>query len=428
MAKDVIMPALGMAQESGVLVRWLVPEGGKVAEGDPLMEVETDKAVVEVPATASGTLAAVAYGEGADVAVGTVLAVLLAPGESAGEVGSASAAASGADTAAASAAARDVQLQATLQLPVRSEQTEVLDTKASFATADAPVPGSGSQAVLASPKAKRLARERGLDLALVAGSGPNGAVRAVDLPAMGTTQPRVLAGSREQSAPDLNLQPGTPPAASGIESGAVAWLQTTVDAAGLSEFLGRARRSLESGLAPTVAPGSGLPLGVVDVLTRVVVVGLSHDPVLADYEPSVDLSVYGSDVAPVSWRLAGSQLDSVLNVLAARRVPVDAAATGASRERTHNAPYGPALVAIVDRSSERFERSPVPLSADVGVRLTLGPITEAVTVRDGAPVVHTSASLRLDYRTTVLDDTRATALVTYVSRLLGDPFALAVHG
>src|SRR6266704_5022620 len=75
------MPALGMAQETGRLVRWLKREGEQVAKGEPLMEVETDKATVEVEAPAGGTVAAVTAAEGDEVAVGQAIALILAPGE-----------------------------------------------------------------------------------------------------------------------------------------------------------------------------------------------------------------------------------------------------------------------------------------------------------------------------------------------------------
>src|ERR1700730_202010 len=75
------MPALGMAQETGRLVRWLKQEGDQVAKGEPLMEVETDKATVEVESPASGTLAGITAAQRADVAVGAAIAVILAPGE-----------------------------------------------------------------------------------------------------------------------------------------------------------------------------------------------------------------------------------------------------------------------------------------------------------------------------------------------------------
>ncbi len=67
---DVIMPALGMAQETGKVLRWLKAEGDEVAKGEPLMEVETDKVTVEVEAPANGRLAAVGAGEGEEVPVG----------------------------------------------------------------------------------------------------------------------------------------------------------------------------------------------------------------------------------------------------------------------------------------------------------------------------------------------------------------------
>src|SRR3989304_935986 len=82
MATDVIMPALGIAQEKGSLVSWLKAEGEPVTKGEPLMEVETDKATVEVEAPASGVLAHVTAAPGDEVPVGQRIAVILAPGES----------------------------------------------------------------------------------------------------------------------------------------------------------------------------------------------------------------------------------------------------------------------------------------------------------------------------------------------------------
>src|ERR1700736_781877 len=81
-ATEVVMPALGMAQDTGKLVRWLKQEGDQVAKGEPLMEVETDKATVEVESPGTGTLSAITAAEGDDVAVGHPIALILAPGES----------------------------------------------------------------------------------------------------------------------------------------------------------------------------------------------------------------------------------------------------------------------------------------------------------------------------------------------------------
>ena len=81
MATDVIMPALGMAQETGKVVRWLKQDGESVTKGEPLLEIETDKVTVEIESPAAGTLAAVTAPDGAEVPVGSVIAVVLAPGE-----------------------------------------------------------------------------------------------------------------------------------------------------------------------------------------------------------------------------------------------------------------------------------------------------------------------------------------------------------
>src|SRR4249920_2091359 len=81
MATQVILPALGMAQETGTIVRWLIAEGQSVTKGEPLMEIETDKATVEIEAPASGILTNVTASVGDEVPVGNRIAVILAPGE-----------------------------------------------------------------------------------------------------------------------------------------------------------------------------------------------------------------------------------------------------------------------------------------------------------------------------------------------------------
>src|SRR5262249_62257893 len=81
MRVEVIMPMLGMAQETGKVVRWLKAEGEAVAKAEPLMEVETDKVTVEIEAPAAGTLAGVAAPEGDDVPVGQVVAYAVRDGE-----------------------------------------------------------------------------------------------------------------------------------------------------------------------------------------------------------------------------------------------------------------------------------------------------------------------------------------------------------
>jgi pyruvate dehydrogenase E2 component (dihydrolipoamide acetyltransferase) len=150
MPAEVIMPALGMAQETGTVVRWLKEDGAHVARGEPLVEVETDKVTVEIEAPGDGTLANVTAAAGVDVPVGSVIALVLAEGEEAG-------------TISESPTAPPAPIGFVGEQP-------------SPRTAPAP-----AERVLASPKARRLAQTLGVDLETVDGSGPGGAIVAGDV-------------------------------------------------------------------------------------------------------------------------------------------------------------------------------------------------------------------------------------------------------
>jgi pyruvate dehydrogenase E2 component (dihydrolipoamide acetyltransferase) len=154
MPAEVIMPMLGMNQDTGKVVRWLHAEGDEVAKGDPLLEVETDKVTVEIEAPADGTLSGIAAPDGAEVPVGQAIAVILAAGESPSANDLVEAAGNGRGAAAAPVAAP-------------------------------PEPATAARAAgrrpLASPKARRLAEARGVAIGEIAGSGPSGAVVAADV-------------------------------------------------------------------------------------------------------------------------------------------------------------------------------------------------------------------------------------------------------
>ena len=141
MATEVIMPALGMAQDTGKILRWFKSEGDTVAKGEPLLEIETDKVTVEVEAPGDGTLAGVRAGEGDEVPVGDVVAFLLAAGERVPEI------------------PPSVEPEpATIPAPSKPNKVSL--------------GGEGARRPLASPKARRLAKERGIDLDSLAGDGP----------------------------------------------------------------------------------------------------------------------------------------------------------------------------------------------------------------------------------------------------------------
>ena len=153
MAVSVVMPALEMAQETGKLLSWRKQEGDTVTKGEPLLEIETDKAVVEIEAPGDGVLSAVSAREGAVVPVGAIIAWLVKPGEPAPS--SAPPARTGRQSDAGLSAIR---------------------------TSGDPVAGQGAPEIRISPKARRLATERGIDPATIKGSGPGGEIVAGDIP------------------------------------------------------------------------------------------------------------------------------------------------------------------------------------------------------------------------------------------------------
>ncbi|WP_346908343.1 biotin/lipoyl-containing protein [uncultured Roseibium sp.] len=181
MAHDVIMPALGMAQETGLILAWRKSPGDAVKAGDVLMEVETDKAAMEVEAQADGFLTEIRADEGAEVPVGEVIAVI---SDSADDV---KAAPQKQETPKQEAApATPEPAQAAAPAPKAGPALQATPK----APADQPVNGK----VLASPKAKRLAQERGLDLTRLARAGHPQPYRVADLEVL-AAMPGAGAGS-----------------------------------------------------------------------------------------------------------------------------------------------------------------------------------------------------------------------------------------
>ena len=158
MATEVIMPALSPAQETGILIEWFKEEGDLIEKGEPLMEVETDKANVEVEATTTGILANITVNLGDEIPVGKVIALILADGESVPksnkEYSSSETKVSEEDTA---------QLQTTISNP--------WDPSANLPT----------NKIVASPKVRQYAKKEGIDLSFIKGSGPNGVILMEDV-------------------------------------------------------------------------------------------------------------------------------------------------------------------------------------------------------------------------------------------------------
>ncbi len=158
------MPALGMTQDTGRLIAWLKGDGEPVAKGEPLVEIETDKATVEIEAPASGVLRGVCATEGDMIPVGQTIAWILAPGETVPEV---------------------PQQTQKGGLPISDLQNTIPSPSIEMEKRR----GGGARLPPASPKARRLAYERGLDVKGLSGTGPEGAVLTVDVLAADTEPP-----------------------------------------------------------------------------------------------------------------------------------------------------------------------------------------------------------------------------------------------
>ena len=190
MAVSIVMPALEMAQETGKLVSWRKKEGDRVAKGETLMEVETDKAVVEVEAQAEGILGGVTATTGDVVPVGQTIAWLLQPGE---------------------------------KPPAATAQAQTGRKMESSPAAQAATPAPAAPAAAAagplqvSPKARRLAKEHGVDVSKLRGSGPGGEIVAEDVLAAAKAQTAAPAAS---AAPPAVATPTVPPARTAPSAGA----------------------------------------------------------------------------------------------------------------------------------------------------------------------------------------------------------------
>jgi len=180
---NILMPALSPTMEKGNLAKWLKKEGDKVKSGDVIAEIETDKATMEVEAVDEGTLAKIVVPEGTqDVSVNDVIAVLAGDGEDVKAAGASAAGAppKAAPAAEAPAAAKPAPTPAPAAVPAAKAATPPAAVPVPQAAAAAPQ-ANGHARIFSSPLARRLAREAGIELARITGSGPHGRVIARDV-------------------------------------------------------------------------------------------------------------------------------------------------------------------------------------------------------------------------------------------------------
>jgi pyruvate dehydrogenase E2 component (dihydrolipoamide acetyltransferase) len=187
---EILMPALSPTMEEGTLAKWHVKEGDAVKSGDIIAEIETDKATMEVEAVDEGVIGKILIGEGAEgVKVNAAIAVLLEEGEDASVLAGAGKGKSPAKAEAKPAAPP----------PKSAKAAQVVETTAHVANGR----------IMASPLARRLAEQRGVDLAALAGSGPGGRIVKRDVESAKPGQARSASGKAESGAQALVPSKGT---------------------------------------------------------------------------------------------------------------------------------------------------------------------------------------------------------------------------
>jgi pyruvate dehydrogenase E2 component (dihydrolipoamide acetyltransferase) len=381
-----------MAQDTGKVVRWLKGAGETVVKGEPLMEVETDKVTVEVEAPADGILAGVAASEGEDVAVGRSVAVILAPGESASEPESGS----------------------------EPRRAEIRVAQAGDDGAGARAQGAVEERRrrLASPKARRLATERGIDIAAILGSGPHGAVVAADVESFAPEEAPPAARPSEQVAVGSIWRRMAERLTESWQTVPHFYLEREVDAARLESWRASVRGR----------PGYDR-LTHTDLLVKIAAAALREHPRVnaswrdgtieehGDVNVGVAVAVEEGLVVPVVHN--ADQLP--LRQIAARRAELVAAARE-GRLRPDDVARG--TFTISNLGMFGVDAFAAIVNAPQAAILAVGRVTERVVPADGQPAVRPIVALTLSFDHRVIDGARGARFLDTLASFIEEPAAL----
>ena len=192
MATSIVMPKMSYDMQQGTVVRWLKDEGEQIISGEVIAEIETDKATVEMPAYTNGVMGRIVVETGRSVPVGELIAIITQQGETLPPL----------DTQPAENASEAPETSQ----PSQSEEAIPLPAASTSPASSPPADAPGGE-VRASPIARRLARERGIDLTRVSGSGPGGRIVEADILALQHTPPPA---PPQEAAPPVQEAPPAP--------------------------------------------------------------------------------------------------------------------------------------------------------------------------------------------------------------------------
>jgi pyruvate dehydrogenase E2 component (dihydrolipoamide acetyltransferase) len=396
MAISVVMPALELTQETGKLVSWRKKEGEAVSKGETLLEVETDKAVVEVEALADGFLAGIKAAEGDVVPVGRTIAWIVEKGEALPEDES---------PAAAAAIAPD-------KIAHPDEVKAVSSDSAS----------SGAKAKM-SPKARRLAGELNVDLDSVKGSGPGGEILASDIES--AAQSKTPAAASASSSTQPNLETLTAIGRLMAERTTQSW--TTVPHFFLvREVDATALNAAREKLAATAAAGSSAKITHTDLLTALVArVLLTHPRMNASYTPAgiqlhthvnIAIAIAVNDgviaaVIPNADRLGLPEIATQRKELAER--------AKAGKSRTPDLTGATFTISNLGMFEiDSFTAIIPPPQAGI---LAVGAIADRVAVVDGRPAVRSMMTLTLSCDHRVVDGAHGAQFLNDLVRAIAEP-------
>ena len=437
MPKEVIMPALGMVQDEGVLLRWLKKEGEMVQAGEPLMEVATDKVDVRVEAPASGLLTAVTAQEGDEIPVGQVIALIAAEGEELPAKPVSAPLATDMEGSEGEPPAQSVPSQSRVPSPVAARMA----AQHGIDLADVPAVGGrisredieahmrtagAGVRVLASPKARRLARERGIDLASLAGNGPQGAVLAADVPL--TVQPPTESITQPQPVPAPAASPPDQPTVSRMwqimaQRLTASWtsvphfyLVREVDATGLQDW-----RSLLASKTP-----DRVNVTYTDLLTKLTALSLARFPrlnaswrdgeILFNPDINIGLAVAVPEglLVPVVHKADQLQVQDI----AARRTDLVARANRASLLPDDFAGGTFTISNLGMYGVDAFNAIVNPPQAAI---LAVARITDRVVAVDGQPAVRPMLTLTLSCDHRAVDGVMAAQFLDTLAALIEEP-------
>lgn len=441
MANEVKLPRLGQGMEAGTIVRWLKGEGDTVAKGEPLYELDTDKVTQEVESDFAGVLLSIVVADG-EVAVGTTIAMI---GEAGEQVSAAAAPSPVAAPAAAVPEAAPVAATAAAAAPAAAAPApsapapSAPSAPAPAAPLLAPVAAADGSRLKASPLARRIARERGVELASVVGTGPDGRIVAEDvertatgapLPAGATTQPDSAAAATGPAVPALVA------AGEGVQVEKLSGIRRTIARRlteaweapafqiSMSADMGRATALRQALVAQT--PEGAVKPTVSDVLTKLVAVALMRHPAVNALWAGDAIHRYPTANVGIAVAVSNGLVVPVITSAERRTVAEIAAARGALVERARAG-----KLAVEDMQGGTFsisnlgmfgvEQFIAVLNPPQAAILAVGAIEERPVARDGQVVIRLMMSLTLTCDHRALDGATAAEFLATVKRLLEEP-------